>query len=854
MKHNGLRYLISFLLPCLILVVVWMSLGLAPFGHLNLLVSDLGSQYLPFLTEFKRFFTEGGESLYSFSNGIGGPMEATIAYYLMSPFNFISLLFPYEQLPLAVLLMITIKIASMSTTMYYYLDKHYQTSDGMTYAFSVAYSFCGFVVVYLLNFMWLDVLILFPLLVLGLERLWKQQRYGLYAVTLFLSILTNYYLGYMVCIFAVGYSVFLYYLHGREPGRNSVLTVIKKWQLFLVTSLLTGLSTSFMLIPAILGMLETGKSSFHMQDFMPVPRFGLEVFSQMGLGTVNYDIRLDHLPMIYSGIFIWVLAFVYFTLPNVPHKKKKAMAGLLIFIYFSFFFEVINTVWHMFQSPAGFPYRNAFIFSFLLIKLAYETYLYAKEHENHPLIGKKLMLAGVVYTVLLSIGQFFLINHAKESYLLSNTYYVLSVAIIWLMIGLFRMSISRDSQILKVILLLFVSTELGLNLWISMKDIPFGNQIEYANMYKNQSAILKDLSCGQDELFRINQKIDWNKAGYSEINNGYNNPLLFGYPGVSSYTSTLDATVQDTLVELGLYGKNERRFSYVDESLVANLLLNVKYTISPKKIADKDVLEDKHHTTIYKNKEALGAGFLAPDSLKEVVFQPKKVIANQEQVLQNLLPLEEDDTYFHSLADIHITQRDHVLTLQGTVTHTGMTYLYVPQAVWDHVKGLSVNGHKISSDLFIITNQLFNLGKFQSGEQVHLEMPLSADIDTRGLEWMSLSDDRFNEVLSTYQSQAISLKWTRFGSLTGQVTVDKEHPVLYVSIPYDSNWVAKVDGKKVKTIPLLGDFMGINMTEGAHTVQLNYVSKSFWFGVGVSIITLLISIGCVFMSRKKETQ
>ncbi len=51
MKNKSkLLWLGSFFLPFLLLLLVWMTLQLAPFGDNNLLVSDLGTQYMPFLS------------------------------------------------------------------------------------------------------------------------------------------------------------------------------------------------------------------------------------------------------------------------------------------------------------------------------------------------------------------------------------------------------------------------------------------------------------------------------------------------------------------------------------------------------------------------------------------------------------------------------------------------------------------------------------------------------------------------------------------------------------------------------------------------------------------------------------
>lgn len=516
-KKRLVDYCSSLVFPMLIVSVVFAILQLAPFGSKNLLVSDLGSQYLPFLSSFKRFFSEGGETLYSFANGIGGPMEPLVAYYLMSPLNGLALFFSYGQLPEVIVGLIIFKIGLMGLTMFTYLDQHYRETTIFTQVFSLAYSLCGFVVVYLLNFMWLDVLVLFPLLVLGLEKLWLKKEPYLYGITLFLSIIFNYYLGYMVCIFSVVYSLYLYYLHHyKKENKFKFKRLWAEWRQFVVTSLLSGLMTSFLLIPAVLGMLKTGKSTFYLSDFLPVPRFGLEALSQMGMGTLNYDMRLDHLPMIYSGVVIWLLAFVYFFLPTVSKQKKKAMGLLLLFIYFSFLLEGFNTIWHMFQSPAGFPYRNAFIFSFLLIKLAYETYLYVKNHQDIQRVKKYLIRGGLVYIALLSIGQFFLNYPRNQNYLISNVPFLITLILILMSLFFLLLAFGKRQKKWLFILVLLTAIELGANLWLSMKDIPFGNQNEFAQMYQEQEALFRTLPKSETQFYRINYQPSKSYRGYAE--------------------------------------------------------------------------------------------------------------------------------------------------------------------------------------------------------------------------------------------------------------------------------------------------------------------------------------------------
>lgn len=266
----------SFFIPFSILIVLWIILGIAPFGSNNLLASDLGSQYLPFLNNFKSFVEEGNLTFYSFSNGIGDTIFPLSSYYLLSPFNLLALFFPHEQLPIAIVWIITLKISCIGTSMFYYLKETYNEVSTSTWIFSTAFSFCGFVAAYSINFMWLDILILFPLLALGLQKLWQGKKVTLYVIILFLSIFTNYYMGYMTCIFAVGYSIYLY---SKQTASPSALGFIKEGKVFFIASFLSGISTSFILLPALEGMLQTGKTDFNLLTFLPYPKFGLSFFS-----------------------------------------------------------------------------------------------------------------------------------------------------------------------------------------------------------------------------------------------------------------------------------------------------------------------------------------------------------------------------------------------------------------------------------------------------------------------------------------------------------------------------------------------------------------------------------------------
>ena len=98
------------------------------------------------------------------------------AYYLMSPFNLILLLFDEQHLAAAVTLLTYLKLAGASLTFFYFARKKYHTNTVIGSLFANAYALMSYTFTYMLNIMWFDVLVFLPLIALGLDRIMTQRR------------------------------------------------------------------------------------------------------------------------------------------------------------------------------------------------------------------------------------------------------------------------------------------------------------------------------------------------------------------------------------------------------------------------------------------------------------------------------------------------------------------------------------------------------------------------------------------------------------------------------------------------------------------------------------------------------
>ncbi|WP_163654689.1 YfhO family protein [Listeria sp. PSOL-1] len=825
----------SFFVPLFLLCITFASLGVTPFGDNNLLISDIGTQYLQFMYSFRSFFSDG-MSLYSFSNGIGDSIATMWSYYLMSPFNFISFLFPKENLPTALIWIIMVKISLMGLSMCYYLKKHNQKIRFSMLLFSTAYSFCGFVVAYSFNYMWLDALILFPLVVLGLERLAEEKSGILYGVTLFLTIVTNFYLGYMVCLFSLVYRAYLDWLKYPKLKDWKVKALFHRWKKFLFYLIFTGILTAFVLLPALFGMLKTAKTSFSLSTLSFYPKFLFSIFSQWDVGTIRFSNRLAHLPVIYSGVLVVLFLILFFFVKNIPTREKKGALFLLFVCLLSLMIELFNTFWHMLQAPAGFPYRNSFILSFLVISFGYRGFSAWQNEQNLTWRNKQLFKATGLLLGLLLLGS---LSARVESYIFKNSdifdgskLKYLGITLIYLCIySIFLFIWANKKSRLSLFFIAFLFfTELGLNFRVGMDNISYSNEQTFENSYKKMNHLVAELK-DNSKLVRINERIPGDDLGYKVPYYNYNDGYMFDFPGASAYTSTLNKDILNTLSNLGAYSKNERRFSVVESNPALNLLLNIKYDIYSEKTSEK-------------NPEAIGAGLFVRD--QRVKLQDDAIIMNLENVLQDISASRKP--YFKPAQSV-MKQGASKITVQTTTT--GNLLMYWPHMNWSGITDILVNGKLHKPNREIETNQLFNLGYFHKGETVTLEIKGLKEKKVTNEIFYSLDQAQFGSLIKEAKKTSIQLEKTKDSHLIGKIKPVSNKRTIFLSIPYDNAWNVKVDGKETAIKKIYGDFIAVEIPANARNISLTYHSFAVIYGILISIGTIMVGLVIRLLVRRK---
>ncbi|MBR5773224.1 MAG: YfhO family protein, partial [Clostridia bacterium] len=359
--ENKYVYL-TFAAATVIMLIVYFVYRLVPFGNITIMRMDLYHQYAPLLSELYERLSEGKSLLYSWYSGLGGGFLGNFSNYLGSPFKLVILYFGQEKITEAVSCLILLKVAFASTFFAYYLKKSNNVNNLSLPAFGILYGFCAYFLAYYWNIMWLDAMVFFPLVILGVERIINKRKFMLYIVSLFLVLVSNYYMGYMTCIFLVIY-FFVYYFskynfnskfketpvdielldndeaviiddEKKEPlfKRLANERFISSGSIFAMSSIIAALLAAFLLIPTfyiLQGSSATGNE--FPQELGHY--FNIFDFIANHLASADPTIRssgTDVLPNVYCGMLTIVLIPIYLLSKKITVREKIASIVLLV--------------------------------------------------------------------------------------------------------------------------------------------------------------------------------------------------------------------------------------------------------------------------------------------------------------------------------------------------------------------------------------------------------------------------------------------------------------------------------------------------------------------------------------------
>lgn len=929
-------FLLSFFIPAFIFAYGFAQNGIQPFdgkGKYQMLVIDLWHQYYPFFRVEREKLLSGGSFLYSWQNGLGSNFLSLIAYYAASPINWISVFFGADHVREALAVILVGKIGFAGAFFSCFLRYTYKRRDFSLCVFSSMYALCSYMLGYYWNVMWFDTIALFPLVMMGIVAITREGKWKVFTFALALSLFSNYYIGLFTCIFCV----FMFTASGIIEFRG-IKDLTCKLLVMIRSSALAIALAAFILLPSYYGL----KLTYSANNTFPEETIQNYKWTELFANMISYKnpTALDGLPNFSSGMLAVMLFGVFMLSFGIKIREMGAYSLMLVLITVSCNINKLDLIWHGLHVPNQIPHRYAFIFSFVLIAMAYRAYdvllrngikvyqlllmltgpalvfwseriYYVKDKENpkkeylhYRSVGfdNAVKYAAVIVAALLILYIAVRLIPVKKKRVrngISNMILIASAvsAAVCVIIFIYRYVYKKEHlDISDAMKKSMIVTAAYFMVFLAAKIFPFrrtavrnifmtaavGTAV-FSELVSNACIGLKTLSPSVYANYPANGREVQsllNKASNSEESLFYrtelaapwtlNNSALYGYNGVSQFSSTANVSVTTLYSRLGLYASEAgNRYYYRTSTPVVNSLLGLRYIIDcngPLNTEEKflEYCDVSGPSYLYRNKYPLSLGFMMNEEILEMEDSPGLNPLEYQNTLVKLATGIEEPIF--NAYGVTLVERSNIdVTKNGFGNYTFRTsgdaesvhkatysfegcegavlYAYIGSS------GSGIKDVRVScDDLWVMPNDDGNpkdiiksyplvipMGNSGEGTMSRVELTVRDD-KTSGnyqLKTYTMELDLFEEFynrLADEQLEITSFKDTR---IEGTINAKKDG-VMFLSIPYEKGWSVYIDGKKADTFKVLHAMLGVKVSEGSHEIVLKYSPDGFRPGLLIS--------------------
>ena len=167
-------YIAGFLLPFFIMTIVCIICKVVPFGDESLSIIDGLHQYMPFFAEYHEKIRNLDSFYYSWNGGLGYNFISLWAYYLSSPLNLLLVLLPKTALPMGFSWLLVLKISLTGLTTAAFFIHRSNKNNWKVLIISTSFALSNYMIGYSWNIMWMDAILMFPLIIIGFDKLMKD--------------------------------------------------------------------------------------------------------------------------------------------------------------------------------------------------------------------------------------------------------------------------------------------------------------------------------------------------------------------------------------------------------------------------------------------------------------------------------------------------------------------------------------------------------------------------------------------------------------------------------------------------------------------------------------------------------
>lgn len=843
-------YLLVFIIPVFIMFTVYSLFGVHPFGKESVLVLDLNGQYVYYFEALRDAIWGDNSLIYSWSRNLSGEMFGIFGYYLASPFTIIPILLPRSMMLYSIEIMELFKVGACAITFAVYLKNRKSRKPFTLLIFATTYALMGYVVVELMNPMWIDGLIYLPLIFMGVEKLIDDKKMLNLIIPLGLMFIANFYIGYMIGIFTAIYFVYYYFYREDRLEKKDTFKAIGRFAISAVVAIMC----SMVVILPVYKSLQLGKLDFTDPDFSIKTQFTFVEFLTKLL-PFSYDtVRPEGLPMIYSGVFTLMLIPLYFMNRNIKSRHKCCNALFLTLTLIIMYVKPIDMVLHGFQVPNWLPFRYSFIFSAFLIIMAAEAFEHMEGITKREIGGT--FVAFLAFIVYLESQNF---DHI-------NPFGAIVVSLICIVTYFFLLNAlkKRNDKNMQISVLIFVCCELFASSLMTVIDI------DDDVVYSNYSTYKGYIETGREVVDEIEEQDDSFYRTEKTFHRTVNDAMAFGMRGISHSSSTMNAPVIDLISELGFASRGHYT-KYKGATKITDAFFGIKYVMNK----DQDVYDyteklQHDNITVYENPNALSVGFMANNAVRDIKISGDNPFMSQNILFSSLLA-DETQAFFKRIFVDDILYDNVSVGYTGnhvkyTPSNSGQTaqiefkiiapsddiiYAYFPTS-YERKMSLYVNDKSMGTYFETDNHYIVPIGKFSEGEEISIKMTLKKDeaymIDQY---FYYIDSELFDTAMETLKQEQWNITKYSETYLEGDITANQDQ-IMMTTIPYQEGWTIKVDGKETQPVKLVDSLIGIEVPEGTHTVTMKFLPTYFIVGIIISIAGLICIVVIGILQRRSR--
>jgi uncharacterized membrane protein YfhO len=749
-------------------------------------------------------------------------------------------------------------------------------------------------------------MIYYPLVLLGIEKIYDHKSLALLVVAVALSALSSFYFFYMIVILTILYVLLTIFIHHKINTKDFWKTFVK----ILGGSILGVGISAVILLPQLMALLGSSRLSNHIETaWIGIPT---TLISQLA-ALFSVEAYGSNWTFIGTALIGFVAVVVMFTQKkNWPMKIAFILLTCLIF----------SPKGAQLMNGMSYP-ANRWVWGYIMFLAMVFLYSWEKLFS----LSKKQKIFVLIFVALLTLVCLWFSGTREKGVFLA-----IIVGVLMILAIISGLSYRIVGIVSLCLLLVGASGEAYLLFNPNGKAKYLKEMVTFKNakekIYADETKALESVRKGDTSYARY-------EGDQSTIARNGNHSLLSDQYSMQYYWSLENGNITQFRYDNGIEDNDYvYRYGTLQSRTILSTLAGVKYYIGANKLYNYKSLGTYDGYTINENESALPFGYTYETAMDEKDYEALSSDTKQDALLDNIVLKSSDlktspvQTYYKNDSLSYKVKSTNGVTLikngfkasknNATVTleinspsSENETYLMLSglsftrmtarskysTSAWNKLSEKEKLKVKIKDANYFSADLLSSLSAtYQQGtdnryvwtpiyvRQSMFYRPigdrvLSFGVTKGGKETITLSLAK----KGTYHYSSLSIKKQSMKGykkavkklkedtlknvnfheskrthstnlITGKITVSK-NKYLLMTLPYSKGWSAYVDGKKVDLMQANTIYSGLYLTKGTHTIKLIYSTPGFKIGAVITLLSLLGGVlAIIFVNRKKHHQ